>query len=261
MKKFIVEDATNGCIEWIKNWIDNNCPEHKIVIGLSGGKDSTIVAALCAKAVGAENVIGVAIPGTGQGLNDADKIAQHLGIKFYSFPIGDLELKYENLFGLMLDVPMSAQTKMNIPPRLRMTTLYAVAQSCKGVVVNTCNLSEDYIGYSTLFGDCAGSFAPVRNLTATEIIAIGDYLGLPHEWVHKTPDDGLPGSSPDEQKFGFTYKTLDDYIRGYATPDEEIQTKIEERHFSNMFKLEIVQIPAYDYYGENDEVINVVYVQ
>ena len=228
MKKFIVEDATNGCIEWIKNWIDNNCPEHKIVIGLSGGKDSTIVATLCVKAVGAENVIGVAIPGTGQGLNDADKIA------------------------------MSAQTKMNIPPRLRMTTLYAVAQSCKGVVVNTCNLSEDYIGYSTLFGDCAGSFAPVRNLTATEIIAIGDYLGLPHEWVHKTPDDGLPGSSPDEQKFGFTYKTLDDYIRGYAMPDEEIQAKIEERHFSNMFKLEIVQIPAYDYYGENDEIINVV---
>lgn len=250
---FKPSEVLENIVEWIREWVNTNTPDHKIVIGLSGGKDSTIVAALCARAIGPENIIGVAMPGAGQGLNDADKIAEHLGIKFYSFPIGDLELKYESLFNEMLDVPMSAQTKMNIPPRLRMTTLYAVAQSCKGVVVNTCNLSEDSIGYSTLFGDCAGSFAPVRMLTATEIIQIGDELGLPNEWVHKTPDDGLPGSSPDEAKFGFTYKTLDDFIRGYADPDEETMAKILDRNRKNMFKMEIVQIPAYPHYGYINE--------
>lgn len=244
---FNPKETLNNIIEWIREWINSNCPDHKIVIGLSGGKDSTIVAALCAKAVGPENVIGVAIPGTGQGINDADKIAKHLGIKFYVFPIEEIETKFQNVFD-DLDLQMSAQTQMNIPPRVRMTTLYAIAQSTKGVVVNTCNLSEDSIGYSTLFGDCAGSFAPVRLLTATEIIQIGDELGLPSEWVHKIPDDGLPGSHPDEEKFGFTYKVLDDFIRGYANPSEEIEAKILDRNRKNTFKMEIVQIPAYPHY-------------
>ena len=244
---FNPKETLNNIIEWIREWIVNNCPDHKIIIGLSGGKDSTIVAALCARAIGPENVIGVAIPGRGQGINDADKIAAHLGIKFFTFPIEDVEDNFQEVFD-KIDLQMSAQTQMNIPPRVRMTVLYAIAQSTKGVVVNTCNLSEDSIGYSTLFGDCAGSFAPVRLLTATEIIQIGDELGLPKEWVHKTPDDGLPGSHPDEEKFGFTYKTLDDFIRGYANPPEEIETKILDRNRKNAFKMEIVQIPAYPYY-------------
>ena len=249
MKQFNVEAATEGCIKWIRNWIDTCCPGHKVVVGLSGGKDSTIVAALCARALGPENVIGVGIPGKGQDLHDADKIAEYLGIEFYRFPIGVLEEAYKDIFE-SIGLTMSAQTEMNIPPRLRMTTLYAIGQSLKGGVVNTCNYSEDYIGYSTLFGDCAGSFAPVRMFTATEVIAIGDYMGLPARWTHKTPDDGLPNSSPDEEKFGFTYKTLDDFIRGYAMPSQEIQDNIQRRHVQNLFKLEIVQIPAYDYFNE-----------
>lgn len=249
---FKPSEVLENIVEWIREWINTNTPDHKIVIGLSGGKDSTIVAALCARAIGPENVIGVAMPGTGQGINDADKIAKHLGIEFKVAAIDGLELEFKKMFE-SLELDMTAQTEMNIPPRLRMTTLYAIAQSNKGVVVNTCNLSEDSIGYSTLFGDCAGSFAPVRMLTATEIIQIGDELGLPNEWVHKTPDDGLPGSSPDEVKFGFTYKTLDDFIRGYADPDEETMAKILDRNRKNMFKMEIVQIPAYPHYGYINE--------
>ena len=251
---FNPKEVMENIVEWIREWINTNTPDHKIVIGLSGGKDSTITAALCARAIGPENVIAVAMPGAGQGINDADKIAEHLGIKFMTCPVEALEKVYETLFADM-ELDMTAQTKMNIPPRLRMTTLYAIAQSSKGVVVNTCNLSEDSIGYSTLFGDCAGSFAPLRLLTATEIVQIGDELGLPKEWVHKTPDDGLPGSSPDEQKFGFTYKTLDDFIRGYGDPDEDTKAKILDRNRKNMFKMEIVQIPAYPHYGYINEAL------
>lgn len=251
---FNPKETSENIINWISEWINTNTPNHMIVVGLSGGKDSTIVAALCAKAVGPENVIGVAMPGEGQSINDADQIAKHLGIHFMTCSIAELEKAYDNMFkskdmsNTFNGIIMSEQTKMNIPPRLRMTTLYAVAQSVKGVVVNTCNLSEDSIGYSTLFGDCAGSFAPVRLLTATEIIQIGDELGLPKEWVHKTPDDGLPGSYPDEEKFGFTYKVLDDFIRGYANPSEEIEAKILDRNRKNAFKMNIVQIPAYPHY-------------
>lgn len=257
--KFDIAGATNDCIQWIKDWIETNCPGHKVVIGLSGGKDSTIMAALLARALGAENVIGVGMPGNNQGLNEAEEIAAHLGIKFYQFSLGQLETDYAKNFSQDLNLEMSAQTKMNIPPRLRMTTLYAIAQSVNGVVVNTCNLSEDYIGYSTLFGDCAGSFAPLRQFTATEIIAIGDYLGLPEKWVHKVPDDGLPGSSPDEEKFGFTYKVLDKYVRfgrlGLAEKPGVLE-KIEKRHYSNLFKLDIVRIPSF---AEDVEIIEKYY--
>ena len=249
---FNVEQVTNECIQWIKDWFENNGPGCNAVLGLSGGKDSTIVAALCAKALGADRVIGVAMPDKGQGINEADKIAEHLGIKFLVLPIGDICSAFDTVADNYID--WSKQTQQNIPPRVRMTMLYAVSQTFNGRVANTCNLSEDFVGYSSLFGDNAGSFAPLSKLTVTEIYQIGDHLGIPYEWVHKIPDDGLPHSSSDEKKFGFSYAELDRYIREDIVPegacennpDELKVDKIDRMHRNNKFKTEIVQIPHFN---------------
>jgi NAD+ synthase len=242
--KFDAEKEKDKIIEWIREWFEKNGKGCTAVLGLSGGKDSTIVAALCAEALGKDRVIGVAMPDLLQGPNDADKIAEYLGIKYMVMPIGrtcwELEITHQNE-----NFEWSKQSQQNIPPRIRMTMLYAIAQTFNGRVADTCNLSENYIGYCTIFGDCAGAFSPLGNLTVTEVYAIGDALGLPHEWAHKTPDDGLPHSSPDEEKLGFTYETLDKYIREGVEPEAETKEKIDRMHVGSQFKRDIVQIPAY----------------
>ena len=241
-----IEEIKKELIDWIRIWFENNGKGCNAIIGLSGGKDSTIVAKLCVEALGKNRVIGVAMPDTLQGLNDADKIAEYLGIKFINAPIGRITTEFHDLFH---EVPMTEQTIQNIPPRVRMATLYAIAQTYNGRVSCNCNLSEDYIGYSTMFGDNAGAFAPLANLTVTEVRNLGHALGLPDEWVEKTPDDGLPNSSPDEAKFGFTYKILDEYIRTGRCDDKEVKAKIDARHDRNLFKLLAVRIPAPNPFG------------
>ena len=250
---FDVEKNVQNCIQWIKEWFEKNGKGCNAIIGLSGGKDSTIVAALCAKALGAERVVGVAMPDRGQDINDADKIAEYLGIKFLVLPIGDICSGFDTASDSYID--WSVQTQQNIPPRIRMTMLYAVAQTYNGRVANTCNLSENYVGYATLFGDSAGSFSPLGNMTVTEIYAMGDYLGIPEKWVHKIPDDGLPHSSSDEDKFGFTYAELDMYIReqnkpdGYCSNDKDTLKidKILSMHNNSRFKEAILNIPTFPY--------------
>ena len=239
-------NLTASCVEWIRNWFAANAPEgYGAVLGMSGGKDSTIAAALCAEALGPGRVTGVAMPQGGQGLNGADEICARLGINYLCMPIADM---YDAAMALAPSMPggdFSLQTRQNIPPRLRMTVLYAVAQTVGGMVANTCNLSEDYIGYATLYGDAAGSFAPLGGLCVREVLAIGRCLGLPSEWVDKVSDDGLPGSSPDEAKFGFTYAVLDRYIREGVCEDPAVKAKIDSMHRRNLFKTEILHIPAF----------------
>ena len=232
------------CVQWIRDWFDANGPSCTAVLGMSGGKDSTIAAALCAEALGRDRVVGVAMPADGQGLNEADAICAHLGIRFLCLPIGRAEAEI-NALSAHMEEGLSLQTVQNIPPRIRMTLLYAVAQSCNGMVANTCNLSEDYIGYATLYGDAAGSFSPLGKLCVREVRAIGHALGLPSKWVDKIPDDGLPGSSPDEQKFGFTYETIDRYIREGVCEDPAVRSKIDSMHRRNLFKTEILHIPSF----------------
>lgn len=235
----------NGCVEWIRGWFEKNGPRCSAVLGMSGGKDSTVAAALCAEALGPERVVGVAMPAEGQGLNGADAICAHIGVRYLCLPIAGMAAEAEALARYMPEGVFSDQTRQNIPPRLRMTLLYAVAQSVNGMVANTCNLSEDYIGYATLFGDAAGSFAPLGGLCVREVRAIGHALGLPAAWVDKVPDDGLPCSAPDEEKFGFTYDTLDRYIREGVCEDEAVRAKIDGMHRRNLFKTEILHIPAF----------------
>lgn len=236
----------NECVAWIRDWFEKNGRNCCAVLGMSGGKDSTVAAALCAEALGPERVIGVAMPADGQSLNGADEICRYLGIRYICLPIGKIEAACDELGTLVREEGFSNQTLQNIPPRIRMTMLYAVAQSTGGMVANTCNLSEDYIGYATLFGDAAGSFSPLGRLVVREIRGIGHALGLPAAWVDKIPDDGLPCSCPDEEKFGFSYDTLDRYIREGVCEDEAIREKIDSMHRRNLFKTEILHIPAFE---------------
>ncbi len=221
------------CIEWIRKFFEENGPGCNAVIGISGGKDSSIVAALCVEALGKERVIGVLMPnGVQADIDMAQLLVNHLGIKHYVINVKDAVDGVKN----SLPFEASAQTLTNIPPRIRMTTLYAVAQSHNGRVANTCNLSEDWVGYSTRYGDQAGDFSPCSFLTVDEMKQIGRLCGLPDVLIDKVPIDGLCGKT-DEDNLGFTYAVLDRYIRTGEIDDENIKKNIDDRHLRNLFKL------------------------
>lgn len=236
---FDAEKIKNECVEWIRNFFEENGKGCNAVVGISGGKDSSVVAALCAEALGKDRVIGVLMPNGEQADIDMAKLlVEHLGIKHYIINIKDA------VDGLKSAMPfeLSTQTVTNIPPRVRMTTLYAVGQSHNGRVANTCNLSEDWVGYSTRYGDAAGDFSPCSNLTVDEVKAIGRVLGLPAVLVDKVPTDGLCGKT-DEDNLGFTYAVLDRYIRTGEIDDAETKAKIDTKHKNNLFKLQLM--PAF----------------
>jgi len=228
----------NDCVNWIKDFFENNGPDCNAVIGISGGKDSSIAAALCVEALGKNRVIGVLMPqGEQHDIDMAHLLVNHLGIKHYVVNIKDaVDSIIKNIPG---ELELTPQSLQNLPPRIRMSTLYAVSQSCNGRVVNTCNLSEDWVGYSTRYGDSVGDFSPLSFLTVTEIKEIGHLLGLPEELVEKTPIDGLCGKS-DEENLGFTYAELDRYIRTGEIADETKKELIDKKHKANLFKLQLM---------------------
>lgn len=235
---FDANKVKNECVDWIRDFFDKNGQGCNAVIGISGGKDSSVAAALCVEALGKERVIGVLMPcGRQHDIDCAYALVNHLGIKHYVVNVEDAVEGVLN--NLPEDLELSVQTRTNLPPRIRMSTLYAISQSCNGRVVNTCNLSEDWVGYSTRYGDAAGDFSPLSHLTVTEIKEIGHLMGLPKELVEKTPIDGLCGKT-DEDNLGFTYAMLDKYIREGVIEDEEIKTKIDSMHKRNLFKLELM---------------------
>ncbi len=232
----------NECVQWIRDFFEANGKDCNAVVGISGGKDSSIAAALCVEALGKDRVIGVLMPqGEQHDIDKAFLLVNHLGIRHYVVNIKDT---VDALLGaLPADFPVSKQSRENIPPRVRMTTLYAVSQSCNGRVCNTCNLSEDWVGYSTRYGDSVGDFSPMSNLTVTEVKQIGHLLGLPAELVEKTPIDGLCGKT-DEENLGFTYAELDVYIRTGEIADADTKARIDRRHKMNLFKLQLM--PSFD---------------
>lgn len=243
---FDANKEIENVVDWIQEWFSANGPKANAVIGLSGGKDSSIVATLLVKALGKDRVIGVMMPnGEQKDISDSQKIAEFLGIKTYTVNIAPMYDAALDSFGKDLgDLSISEDTKINLAPRLRMSTLYAVAQSLPngGRVANTCNASEDYVGYSTKYGDAAGDFSPCSDFTVTEMLQIGDALGVPSDLVHKTPSDGLCGKS-DEDKLGFTYAMLDKYIETGVCEDSALKEKIDRAHRLNLHKLQV--IPTY----------------
>ena len=241
MNTFDPKKVKDQVVQWIRDWFEVNGKDCNAVIGISGGKDSSVVAGLCAEALGVARVIGVTMPnGVQPDIDDSMKLINHLGIRHCCVNIGDT---YNTLIAAVkeqlgtLDAEVSRQTTINLPPRLRMSTLYAVSQSMNGRVANTCNLSEDWVGYSTRYGDAAGDFAPLGGLTVQEVKAIGKELGLPIELVEKTPSDGLTNKS-DEDNLGFTYAVLDNYIRTGVCNDPKTKALIDHKHITNLFKLQ-----------------------
>ena len=230
----------NECVEWIRDFFANNGPDCNAVLGISGGKDSSVAAALCVEALGADRVIGVLMPcGEQADIDCSLKLVNHLGIRYYTVNIKDAVEGIKN--AMPADLPLSTQSVTNLPPRIRMTTVYAVSQSVNGRVCNTCNLSEDWVGYSTRYGDSVGDFSPLSRLTVAEVKEIGHLLGLPYDLVEKTPIDGLCGKT-DEDNLGFTYAVLDRYIRTGEIDDPATKERIDRLHRINQFKLELMPV-------------------
>ena len=239
---FNAQRVKEQLVEWIRNWFEENGRSCCAVLGVSGGKDSSVVAALCAEALGKERVVGVLMPNGEQfDIQVSRDLVAHLGIRAVEI---NTHAAYEGLMGQLkaaLGENITPQTVQNLPPRLRMSTVYAVSQSVNGRVANTCNLSEDWVGYSTRYGDSVGDFSPLSRLTVQEVKAVGRALGLPDEFVEKPPIDGLCGKT-DEDNLGFTYAVLDRYIRTGECADEAIRARIDRLHRINRFKLELMPV-------------------
>ena len=240
---FDAKKIKDEIVKWIRDYFNENGKDLCAIVGLSGGKDSTVTAALCVEALGADRVHGVLLPqGEQKDIGVSFEVVKHLGIKH---SVVNIKNSTDSLFasikegGLMLTQPARANT----PARIRMATLYAVSAIVGGLVANTCNLSEDWVGYSTKFGDSAGDFSPLSRLTVTEVKAIGRELGLPPKFIDKVPEDGLSGLS-DEDNLGFTYDTLDRYIREGICDDAAVKELIDRRHKNNLHKLKAM--PCYE---------------
>jgi NAD+ synthase len=244
MMAFDAKKVRNEAVQWIRNYFEENGKDCCVVIGISGGKDSAVTAALCVEALGAGRVYGVLMPkGEQKDINVSQEVVKFLGIRHSVINIKDsVDALYASINSGGL--APNEQATINTPARIRMATLYAVAAIMNGRVVNTCNLSEDWVGYATKYGDGAGDFSPLSHLTVTEVKAIGRELGLPSMFVDKTPEDGLTGLS-DEEKLGFTYDALDKYIREGVCEDAAVKDKIDRLNKLNLHKLRLM--PFFEY--------------
>lgn len=247
---FDIKKVKNDVVNWIREFFEVNGKDCKAVLGISGGKDSSVVAALCVEALGKDRVVGVLMPcGEQADIDMAQLLVEHLGIEHYVVNIKDAVEGIKNAMPEGLE--LSRQSLVNLPARIRMSTVYAVSQSVNGRVANTCNLSEDWVGYSTRYGDAAGDFSPLSRLTVTEVKEIGRELGLPDVLVDKVPSDGLTGKT-DEDNLGFTYAVLDRYIRTGEIDDMDAKAKIDRLHKINQFKLELMPVFEPVSHGQGD---------
>lgn len=244
---FDVKEQAENCVVWIREYFRNNSNDAKCIIGISGGKDSSVAAALCVKALGENNVYGVLMPqGEQFDIQYSYDLCKFLGIQY---TVVNINKTVSMLEDAIKPLRFNIQATINTPARIRMTTLYAIAAISNGRVCNNSNLSEDWVGYCTLWGDSVGSFSPLGNFTSDEVIEIGRYLGLPEYLITKKPIDGLQDKS-DEESFGFSYEILNKYIRTGICEDINIKNKIDDMHEKSRFKF--APMPTYHYKTEND---------
>lgn len=240
MGEFHAIEVKDKCVAWIRDFFEKNGKDCNCIIGISGGKDSSVVAALCVEALGKDRVIGVLMPnGEQSDIDVAQRLVEFLGITGITVNIGPVIQAVMQGVQPVLPEGLSSQAAVNLPARIRMAVLYAVSQSKNGRVANTCNLSEDWVGYSTRYGDSVGDFSPLSELTVTEVKQVGKAAGLPAEFIDKVPTDGLCGKS-DEDNLGFSYEMLDRYIRTGEIEDAVVKKKIDRLHEKNLFKLQLM---------------------
>ena len=240
-----LQSITSELIDWIRKMMQATGGS-RAVLGISGGKDSSVAAALCKEAVGGENVLGVLMPnGIQADIGYAYEIVKYLRIPNIQVPITSIvELFHQTISTVDTSVipNLSTQTILNLPPRVRMTLLYGLAQSMDSCrIINTSNLSEDWIGYATVYGDTAGAFSPLGALTTDEVVQIGRYLEIPEKFIIKPPADGLTGKT-DEAYLGFTYDVLNRYIREGEIEDTATKEHIDVMHQRSRFKFEPIPV-------------------
>lgn len=242
MYNFDAKQTAEKLVNWLRDYFDNNGQPINAVVGCSGGKDSTVVLAALAKAIGPDRIYAILMPNGEQAdIDDSYKVCEFLGLKPH---VCNIQAGYKGILGAVADeFEPTEQTKINLAPVLRMATLKAISQSVNGRFTCNGNASEAYIGWFTIDGDDRGSVKPLINMTVTEVIAVGKELGLPDWMINKTPTDGLCGKT-DEDKFGFSYKVLDHYIRTGEIDDADIKEKIDAMHAKNAFKLK--PMPAFE---------------
>ena len=212
-------------IEWIKQYFKDNGKDCNAIIGISGGCDSSVTAALLVKALGKDRVIGILMQNGDQyDIDYSYQLVKFLDIKHYVININKSYLELTNEIDTKLKIDSKSYDiyRTNTPSRLRMATLYGISGLLNGRVANTCNLSEDYVGYSTKFGDSAGDFSPISNFTKTEVRELGEELGLPKNLIYKVPEDGMSFKS-DEEEVRLTYEILDKYITTGKIDDLKIK--------------------------------------
>ena len=229
-------------IDWIKDFVKSSGAKG-VVVGNSGGKDSAVVIALCVKALGKENVLTVAMPCSSipQDLADAKLVADTFEVPMLTVDLGSV---YENLcleIESQITDNIAPYVSINIRPRLRMTTLYAIAQQRNFLVVGTGNACEQFIGYTTKWGDNASDFNPIAEFTVSEVLEIGKILGVPSTILNKAPNDGL-GSGNDEEKLGITYKEIEEYILTGKTKKTVSMEKIKKMHEQSQHKRALIPI-------------------
>lgn len=243
-------DEIQKLLPTLKQWIRVKMAESggtTALIGLSGGKDSSVTAGIMVEALGADHVIGILMPnGRQHDIEFAEGIAMHLGIRHRVIDINPMTTAFhaqlETVKGYLME-QVSEDTIVNLPARVRMTVLYALSQSIPGGrVINTGNLSEDWVGYATVYGDTAGAFAPLACFTTDEVIYLGSLVGIPEPYLVKPPEDGLTGKT-DEQRLGFSYEVLNRYIREGLIEDPIVKEKIDRLHRISRFKFQT--IPMY----------------
>ena len=233
-----VEKLTQSLVDWVRVWFNHNGPNCNAILGISGGKDSTIAAKIMVEALGKDRVVGVMLPhGVQHDKNVAQEVCEYLGIQNLDWNIREIDEAFLSTYARITKEPaVTEQSLINLAPRIRMTALRFVAQNMNGRLINTSNLSEDWVGYATIDGDSAGDMSPFSMLTVREVKAIGHYLGLPDHFVEKIPEDGLVGKS-DEENLGVTYADIDAYIRRSSEVNPETIEKIEKKFRANEFKL------------------------
>ena len=235
-----MKELTQKVVDWTGDFF-KTVGKTDAVLGISGGKDSSVVAAICVAALGKEHVHGVLLPcGIQKDISCSYQLVDHLGI---DYDVQDIETLVKESLALVPGADKSYDAKTNAPARIRMNQIMVTAQTHGWLMANTCQRNEECVGFSSIWGDSCGSFSPLRLLTVDEVIEIGDDLGLPYELTHKVPIDGLQPLS-DEEKLGFSYKELSDLIRkGIRGEHYDL---IMQKFYANKFKLEMIKIQKFD---------------